>query len=118
LPTGLVRPVPVVMADVFAEDRSKVRFVVDQHPVGALGPRGAHPPLGIAIRARGPRRGLHYRYVASQVGPDLTRRASYALASKDLIEGSPGTLRVSKTLSPRCGCGRKACFAWRRPLSC
>ena len=26
-----------------------MRFVVDQHPVGALGPSGAHPPLGITI---------------------------------------------------------------------
>jgi len=34
---GLVGPVPVVMAGVLAEDRSQVPFVVDEHPVGALG---------------------------------------------------------------------------------
>src|ERR1035441_10806796 len=60
MPAGLVRPVPVVMTGVFAEDRPKAPFVVDQHPAGAPGPRGSHPPLGIAIRARGPRRSLYY----------------------------------------------------------
>ncbi|MGO9219372.1 MAG: hypothetical protein ACLP5E_16650 [Streptosporangiaceae bacterium] len=37
---GLVGPVPVVMADVLVEDRSKVPFVVDQHLVGAFGSYG------------------------------------------------------------------------------
>jgi hypothetical protein len=37
--------VPVVVVGVLAEDRSKVSFVIDQHPVGALGSYGAHPPL-------------------------------------------------------------------------
>jgi hypothetical protein len=31
---GLVRPVPVVMVGVLAEDRLQVPFVVDEHPVG------------------------------------------------------------------------------------
>ena len=57
---GLVRPVPVVMAGVLAEDRSQVPFVEDEHPVSALGPRGADPSLGIAVRLWRPRRGLHY----------------------------------------------------------
>jgi hypothetical protein len=34
---GLVWTVPVVVTGVLAEDRSKVSFAVDQHPVGALG---------------------------------------------------------------------------------
>ena len=38
---GLVGPVPVLMVGVRAEDRSKVPFVVDQHPVGALGSCGS-----------------------------------------------------------------------------
>ncbi len=33
-------------------------FTVDEHPVGALGSWAAYPPLGIAIRAQRPRRGL------------------------------------------------------------
>src|ERR1019366_5065815 len=51
--------------------------VVDRHPVGALGPDGAHPPLGIAVRTWGPRRSLN----------DL-----HALAGEDLVEraGEPG----------------------------
>ena len=36
-----MRPVPVVMAGVLAEDRPQVPFVVDEHPVGALGSCGA-----------------------------------------------------------------------------
>ena len=54
----LVRAVSVVMAGVCCEHRPQVRFAVDQHPVGALRPHGAHPPLGIAIGSRRPRRDL------------------------------------------------------------
>jgi len=57
---GLVRPVPVVMAGVIAEGRSQVPFVVDEHPVGALGSDCAYPSLGVAIRPRRPRSGLYY----------------------------------------------------------
>src|ERR1019366_8201240 len=70
---GLVRPVPVVMAGVFAQDGPKVGFVVDQHPVGALGACGAYPSPGMAVRAWCPRRGLCY--------PD-------ALGGEDLVEGA------------------------------
>src|ERR1019366_8686143 len=66
---GLVRPVLVVMAGVLAEDGPKVPFVVDQHPVGALGPRGAYPSLGIAVRARRPRRGLYYFHALGSESP-------------------------------------------------
>ena len=55
---GLVRGVPVVVSGVLAEDGPQVLFTVDEHPVGALGSYAAYPPLGIAIRARRPRRGL------------------------------------------------------------
>jgi hypothetical protein len=60
------------MTGVFAEDRPKAPFVVDQHPAGAPGPRGSHPPLGIAIRARGPRRSLYYLHALG--GEDLAGR--------------------------------------------
>jgi hypothetical protein len=76
---GLVRPVPVVMAGVLAEDRSKVPFVVDQHPVGALGSCAAYPSPGMAVRAWCPRRGLGYLH---------------ALGGEDLIEGA-GELGVA-----------------------
>jgi hypothetical protein len=52
---GLVRPVPVVMAGVRAQDRPQVPFAVDEHPVGALGSCAAYPSLGETVRARGPR---------------------------------------------------------------
>ena len=40
---GLMRPVPVVVAGVFAEDRPQVPFIVDEHPVAALGSCCAYP---------------------------------------------------------------------------
>ena len=54
-------------------------FAVDEHPVGALGSRGAYPSLGITVRARAPRR-------------DLVRR--HALASENRVEGT-GELGVA-----------------------
>jgi hypothetical protein len=74
-----MRVVPVVMAGVLAEDRPQVPFAVDEHPVGALGSCGAYPPLGIAVRARGPRRGLDHLH---------------ALGGGDLVEGG-GELGVA-----------------------
>ena len=68
---GLVGPVPVVMAGVLAEDRPEVAFVVDEHPVGALGSCCAYPSLGVTIRSRRPRWGHHY---------------FRALAREDLVE--------------------------------
>ena len=53
---GLVRAVPVVMAGVLAGDGPLVPFTVDENPVGALGSCAAYPPLGMALRARRPRR--------------------------------------------------------------
>jgi hypothetical protein len=52
---GLVGPVPIVMTGILAEDRPEVAFVVDQHPVGALGSCAAYPSLGVAV---GPHRQL------------------------------------------------------------
>jgi hypothetical protein len=69
---GLVRPVPVVVAGVLREDRSQVAFVVDEHPIGALGPGCAYPSLGVAICPRCPWRDLH---------------CLQALAGEDLVEG-------------------------------
>jgi hypothetical protein len=46
-------------------------FVVDQQPVRALRPHGPYPALGITVRPRCPRRGLH---------------DPYALAGQDIVE--------------------------------
>jgi hypothetical protein len=48
---GVVRAVAVVVARVPSEHCLQVPFVIDQHPVGARGPHGAHLPLGIAVRS-------------------------------------------------------------------
>jgi hypothetical protein len=63
---GLVRPVPVVMAGVLAQDRSQVPFAVDEHPVGALGSCAAYPSLGIAVA---PHRQLH---LIRSIGTDVS----------------------------------------------
>ena len=67
-PQGLVLPVAVVVAGVPSQHPPQVLFVVDQHPVGALGPYGAHPPLGIAIGPRRPRRTLHDLHALADEG--------------------------------------------------
>ena len=104
---GLMRVVPVVMAGVLAEDRPQVPFAVDEHPVGALGSCGAYPPLGIAVRARGPRRGLDHLH---------------ALGGGDLVEGG-GELGVAVPDEEAEGAGRspgsmtrlRACCAVHAP---
>jgi hypothetical protein len=63
---GLVRAVSVVMVGVLAEDRSKVPFAVDQHPVGAFGSCGAYPSLCVAV---GPHRRLH---LIQMIGTDVS----------------------------------------------
>ena len=68
---GLVRPVPVVMPGVGLQRSPQMGFVVDEHPVGALGPDGPYPAFGITVRPGRLRRGLH----------DL-----HALAGQDIIE--------------------------------
>jgi hypothetical protein len=57
-----VRAVPVVMAGVLARHRSPALCTVGKHPAGALGSCGANPPLGRAVRARGPRREFDRRH--------------------------------------------------------
>src|SRR6266851_4382084 len=52
---GLVRAVAVGVAGVSSGHRPQVPFVVDQRRVGALGPYGAHPPLGMAVCSWRPR---------------------------------------------------------------
>jgi hypothetical protein len=76
---GLVRAVAVVTAGVLTQYRSQVPFAEDEHPVGALCSCGAHPSLGMTVRARGPRRSPHY---------------GHALAGEDRVEGS-GELGVA-----------------------
>jgi len=69
---GLVRPVPVIVPGVDPQHHSQMRFAVDQHPVGALGPDGPHPAFGIIICSRRSRRRLHNSYVLA--GKDSVER--------------------------------------------
>ncbi|GAA3446356.1 hypothetical protein Pve01_41320 [Planomonospora venezuelensis] len=54
--------VQVVVIDVLTEHRAQVPFVGDQHAVGAFGPYGVHPPLGVAVGLRCARRRPHHRH--------------------------------------------------------
>jgi hypothetical protein len=56
----LVWPVTVGVVFVLAEYGAGVAFVVDQHPVSALGSDAADEPFGVAVRPRRPRRCLHH----------------------------------------------------------
>src|SRR4051794_41900238 len=57
---SLVRAVVVEMALVVVKDGTGVSFVIDQHPIGALGADAADEPLGIAICLWCPGRDLDY----------------------------------------------------------
>ncbi len=54
-----VRPVPVIVRHILGQDRSQVPLPHDEHPVRALSPHRAHPPLGKRVRTRAPGRDLH-----------------------------------------------------------
>ena len=69
---GLVRTMPVIVADVGVQYRPQVRLAVDQYPVRALGPNGPHPAFGVAIRPG--RRGGDFTIRT----PALTKTASNA----------------------------------------
>jgi hypothetical protein len=56
---GPVRATPVVVRHILVQDRPQVPWPGDQHPVGDLGPDGAHPALRIVVRSRAARRDLH-----------------------------------------------------------
>lgn len=57
LVSGLVRPVSVVVADVGTKHRPQMGFVVDEPPVGALGPDGAQADARCCARSRRASRG-------------------------------------------------------------
>jgi hypothetical protein len=49
---ALVRAMVVELALVFGEHCTGVSFVVDQHPVGALGPDAADEAFGVTVARR------------------------------------------------------------------
>jgi hypothetical protein len=97
----------VVMSGVLAEDGSQVPFVVNQYPVGALGPDGAYPPLGIAVRPRRPRRDLDD--LDASGGENLVKGAG------DFASRSRMRNRNAATLSPRSISRLRACCAVQAP---
>ena len=74
-------------------------FVVDEHPVGALGSCGAYPSLGITVRARGPRRSLYYPHALA--GEDLVERADeFGIAiPDDEAEGADPVAEVHEEIA-------------------
>jgi hypothetical protein len=97
-----VRPMLVVVDLVPAQDPPQMVLVPDEGAAQELAAASPNPAFGDRVHPGCPH--------VAQHGPDPG-------VGEDRVEGSPGTLRASKTLPPRCGCGRKACCAWRRPLS-
>jgi hypothetical protein len=89
-----VRPMRVVVIDVLVEDQLEMPFADGQHPVQALAACAGDPAFRDGVRPRRLDRCLH---------------DPHADGGEHRVEGSPSTLRASKTLPPRCGCGRKAC---------
>jgi site-specific DNA recombinase len=75
---------------------------LSEGPIGQL-QRSGKPPPDIQHHPRGV--GVRLHSLDNQIPPDA-------------VEGLPDLLRASMTSPSRCGCGRKACCAWRRPLSC
>jgi hypothetical protein len=98
---GLVGPMPVVMTGVLAEDRPQSPFVVDQHPVGALGSHGTCPSFGVAVLACGVCGGILTSCTShmemSRRGPQTTR----AICARPHAHSA----RISAALS------------WRSPLN-
>jgi hypothetical protein len=95
------------MTDILAEDRPQVPFAVDEHPVCALGPCGAYPPLGVQF-ALGVRGGI-----LTVVTPTAAK-----IASKTLVNlASRSRIRKRKELirSPRSMSRLRACWAVHVP---
>jgi len=103
LAQGAVRPGCVVVPQGFGQHLAQVALIDNQQPVEQLPAQGPYHPFADGVCSG--------RLWRTGENPD-------GLCREHGIEGSPGTLRALKTLSPRCGCGPKACCAWRRPLSC
>jgi hypothetical protein len=96
------RALTVVMAGVCREHRPQVRFAVDQHPVGALRPHGAHPPLGIAIGSQRPRRDLDCFHVFA--GEDFVEYASEPSSTPVAEFRNPTGMAAAKHIEIISGC--------------
>jgi hypothetical protein len=91
----LVRPMIVVMPGVGPHHRPQMGFVVDQHPVRARGPYGAHPPFRIANRPGHPRR------VFTTRAPSLAKTSSNAavnLASRSRMRNRKDPIRSARSM--------------------
>jgi hypothetical protein len=89
----LMRPGRVVVDLVLDQDRAQMRLAEDQHAVEELAAQGTEEAF------------------AGRVHPGSLNGSPQdpgAGGLEDGVEGSYGTIRALKTLSPRCGCGRKA----------
>lgn len=108
LPASLMRPMRVVVIDIFAQDRAQVTFPVEQQAIGALGSHRPDPALGEAVRPRCPRRHC------STVIPTAANTSSKAVVN--LASRSRMKKRNDLARSPRSIRRLRACWAVRAPV--
>ena len=78
-----MRPVPVVVGLIFAQDPGEMSLVEYQQAVQALAAQGADPPFGVAVRLRSPRWAAQYRdSAAGEHGVEAGRERVVAIADE------------------------------------
>jgi hypothetical protein len=80
-----MRPGLVVVDDIGAKYTRQVPAAEDEHPVQALRPDGADPPLGERVRAR---------------SPDRRLEDPHAFGAEDLVEGTGDQHRARGRVGP------------------
>ena len=105
-----VRPVGVVVIDVFAEDAVEMSPAGDEDAVGALAPRAGDPPLADRVR-RGAWTGVLVIRMSTAV--KTASNAPVYLASRSLIRNFRPSVRSPKSMSAfRACCTVQAAVGW------
>jgi hypothetical protein len=115
LAEGPVRPVGVVVIDVFAEDLLKMSPAGDEDAVGALAPGAGDPALADRVRARCLDRRLDYPQAGR--GEDSVKPSVY-LVSRSLIRNFRPSVRSLKSMRMfRACCTVQAAVGWAVTLA-
>jgi hypothetical protein len=102
---ALVRAVVIEVANVSVEDAAGVSFVVDQHPVGALGADAADEPFCVAVRlGRACRDRDHVDALGGEHGIEGIRELGIPVADQKTKQG--GLMALLHLAKP----------GWARPL--
>jgi hypothetical protein len=110
LAEGPVRPVGVVVIDVFAEDVVEMSLTGDEEPVGALAPCAGDPRLQIAF-ARGAWTGVVM--IRRPAAVKTASNAAVYLASRSLIRNFRPSVRSPKSIRTfRACCTVHAAVGW------